>query len=104
MSIRPVGHAALLVQYDSVSISPCGRERDDGGGEEEGDAQRSFPHRRFRGSDAGSRLARETPVLEDREVKEYARRDAHVVSIVITCDGFVEALAVSPLLIPGTPQ
>ena len=61
-----VGVAQSRVASDSVSISLCGRERDDGGGEEEGDAQRSFPHRRFGGSDAGSRLARETPVLEDR--------------------------------------
>ena len=81
MSIRPVSHAALLVQYDSASISLCGRECDDGGGEEEGDAPRSFPHRRFGGSDAGGSLARETPVLEDREVKEYANWDAYAVVI-----------------------
>ena len=81
VSIRPVSHAALLVQYDSASISLCGRECDDGGGEEEGDAPRSFPHRRFGGSDAGSSLARETHVLEYREVKEYASWDAYVVLI-----------------------
>ena len=73
--------SGLPVQSVSVSISLCGRECGNGGGEEEGDAQRSFPHRRFGGSDAGSRLARETPVLEDREVKEYASWDAYAVLI-----------------------
>ena len=62
-----------------VSISLCGRECGDGGGEEDGDAQRSFPHTRFGGSDAGSRLARETPVLG--EVKEYESWDAYAVVI-----------------------
>ena len=81
MSIHPVGLASLLVQSVSVSISLCGRECGDGGGEEEGDAQRSFPHTRFGGSGAGSRLARETPVLEDPEVKEYASWDAYAVVI-----------------------
>ena len=81
MSIHPVGLAALLVQSVSVSISLCGRECGDRGGEEEGDAQRSFPHRRFGGGDAGSRLARETPVLEDREVMEYASWDSYAVVI-----------------------
>ena len=81
MSIRPVSHVALLVQYDLASISLCGRECDDGGGEEEGDAPRSFPHRRFGGGDAGSRLVRETPVLEHREVMEYASWDAYAVVI-----------------------
>ena len=36
---------------------------------------------RFGRSDAGSRLARETPVLEDREVKEYASWDAYAVVV-----------------------
>ena len=81
MSIHPVGLAALLVQSVSVSISLCGRDCGDGGGEEEGDAQRSFPHTRFGGGGAGSRLARESPVLEDREVMEYASRDAYAVLI-----------------------
>ena len=76
-----MGLAALLVRSVSVSISLCGRECGDGGGEEEGDAQRFFPHRRFGGGDAGSRLARETPVLEDREVVEYASWDAYAVVI-----------------------
>ena len=80
MSIHPVGLAALLVQSVSVSISLCGRECGDGG-EEERDAQRSFPHRRFGGGGAGSRLARETPVLEDREVMEYASWDAYAVVV-----------------------
>ena len=68
--------SGLLVQSVSVSISLCGRECGNGGGEEEGDAQRSFPHRRFGGGDAGSSLARETPVLEHREVVEYVSWDA----------------------------
>ena len=72
-----MGLAAILVQSVSVSISLSGRRCGDSGGEEEGDAQRSFPHRRFAGGDAGNRLARETPVLEDREVKEYASWDAY---------------------------
>ena len=76
-----MGLAALLVRSVSVSISLCGRECGDGGGEEEGDAQRSFPHRRFEGGDAGSRLARETPALEDRKVEEYASWDAYAVAI-----------------------
>ena len=73
--------AALLVQSVSVSISLCGRECDDSGGEEEGDTQRSFPHRRFGGGDAGNRLARETPVLEHREVMEYTSSDVEAVVI-----------------------
>ena len=35
----------------------------------------------FGGSDAGSSLARETPVLEDHEVKEYASWDAYAILI-----------------------
>jgi len=69
------GLTALLAQSVSVSISLSGRECGDRGGEEEGDAQRSFPHRRFGGGDAGSRLARETPVFEHREVIQYASWD-----------------------------
>ena len=76
-----MGLAALLVQSVSVSISLCGRECGDGDGADEGDAQRSFPHRRFGGGDAGSRLARETPVLEHREVMEYTSWDVEAVVI-----------------------
>ena len=62
-----MGHAALRLHYGPVSISLCGRECDDGG-EGEGEAQRSFPDGRLGASVAQSRQARETPVIEDREV------------------------------------
>ena len=71
----------LLVHSVSVSSSLSGRECGDSGGEDEGDSQRSFPHRRFRGGDAGSRLARETSVLEHCEVMEYASWDVEAVVI-----------------------